>query len=711
MNDHALAVLEFQRIREILVAHAATELGREAARELEPLSDDSAVRERLEEAREMVGLLAEHRLPLAGLADVAGQLRSLAEGGRPGEPELLHDLLRLLRGCLSLKAALTSDPDRRAHLATLGRPLHELPALRQELEDSLDVRGGLRDEATERLLSIRGELRSARDAVRNRIQRLRGEARLQKALQSEGVKFKNDRYLLSVRSEFRQHVPGVIRDRSASGSTLYIEPEELVEAGDHLLALLDQERDEVQRILWRLTREALEQEGRIRENQERAARADLARAKALYAGAFGLTFPEITRGEPGEGLVLELRDARHPYLMWMHRDAERELEEDQTAVVHERVVPLDLRLGCPRRLVLITGPNTGGKTVALKTIGLAVLMAGSGLPVAAAPGARVPRVSSLHVDIGDEQSIEQSLSTFSSHLTHLREILDEADERSLILLDELGAGTDPLEGAALATALLDHFRDRGWHAIITTHLTSLKEYAFSHEEVENAAMEFDHRTLEPTFRLVTGIPGRSHALEIARRIGLPDELIEQADRHVERVQAPTRELIEKMTDSHVKLEKERRRMVRLRQRAQGERRAAEAEREEAQVEREILRQEADEFVDETLRRARERLHPLLKQLCNLPRGLQQVADDLRCAVELLLTGTPLGARREEFARTLRKDDEVFVPRFRQVCRVRKVNKGERRVTVMLNGIPTAISFDDVTWVTREAPGPVDGEAP
>ncbi len=700
MNDHAVSVLEFDRIREILSSYTVTGLGRQAALKLKPKASKEEIQESLDQAQEMGRLIDVARLPLAGFQDVAGTLRSLAEGGRPGEPELLYNLLTLLRGSLSLRETLTRDSKEFPVLSRLGEKFEDAPDLRHDLEEKLDSREGIRDEATEKLFLIRRELRELRDKVRSRIQRMRGESRLQKALQSEGVKFKNDRYLLSVKAEFRQHVKGVIRDRSTSGSTLYIEPQELVEDGDKLLNLLDDERDEVQRILWDLTRAALLEEKKIQRIQDHASKVDLAYAKCRYARSFNLSYPEVVDEPEQDQLTIELQEARHPYLMWLQRDTNKELAEDHFEYVKEKVVPLNIRLGTPYRLVIITGPNTGGKTVVLKTIGLAVLMAQCAIPIASQAGARIPLVSDLFVDIGDEQSIEQSLSTFSSHLTHLVEILKTADEKALILLDELGAGTDPLEGAALATSLLNHFKNKGWHAIITTHLTSLKEYAFSNEEVENAAMEFEQKTLEPTYRLVTGIPGRSHALEIAKRIGIDSTLIEEAEEQIEKIQAPTREIIEKMEHSHRKMEKERRRMTRLRQRAQGERRQAEQEREEAQLEREILREEADEMIDTTLREAREKFYPLLKQLQNLPKNLQPVAEDLKWTVELMLTGTPLGAKREEFARSLKKEDEVFIPKFKEKCKVRKINKGERIVTVTLNGIPTQVSFDDVTWISE-----------
>lgn len=703
MNSHALRVLEFENILEILVSYAGTPLGRTAIPRLRPLERLDEIRSRLAEAGEMARFLDVARLPLGGFRDVASEVRRVAEGGRPAEPDLLYDVLQLLRGGVSLREALSREPGEFPSLFAMGSGLEDIPDLRERISAAVDPREGLADTASDKLAVCRRELRVLRESLRQRVQQKRAESRLQRAYQNEGVKLKNDRYLLAVKAEFRSWVPGVIRDRSQSGATLYVEPDELVVEGDLLLELIDDERNEVQRILWEFTREILAEEASLKALQEGVTLIDLAFAKASYARAFHLSIPEVLDRGAGDPLRLELRETRHPYLMWLKRDTRRELRDKQFDAVESTVVPLDIRLGDPHRLIIVTGPNTGGKTVVLKTVGLCVLLALTAIPIPAATGARIPHVSDLFADIGDEQSIEQNLSTFSSHLHQIVEILRHADGGSLLLLDELGAGTDPLEGAALATALLEHFKREGWHAIITTHLTSLKEYAFQNEDVENAAMDFDDSTLEPTFRLLTGLPGRSHALEIARRAGVPDRIIEEAEAEVHEVQAPTREIIEKMVQSHRVMEKERRRMERLRQRAQGERRAAEAEREEARIERDTLRREADSFIEEKVRDARERLLPLIRKIQNVPRSLQPAVDELRWAVELLLTATPLGERREAFARSLKKEDEVYLPKFQERCAVRKINKGERKITVLLRGIPTEVSFDDVSWLGHDSP--------
>ncbi len=702
MNSHALRVLEYDRVREILASYAMSPLGKALAGALEPGGDAATIERRLREADEMRRLTAIARVPLRGFKDVATSIRTLAEGGRPAEPELLWDTVELLRGAVALREVLKREPDEFPELAALGEGIADVPELREAIERSIDTEGDVRDDATPRLAELRAELRRKRESIRERITRRLAEPKLQRALQAEGIKFKNDRYLLPVRAEHRQAVPGVIRDRSQSGATLYIEPEDLVVEGDALLALIDDERAEVRRILWELTRAVLAAEATLRAVQEAVAHVDLTCAKARFAADYRLTTPALT--DPDEAFDLVLRDARHPYLMWLARgraeSGDGSSGEGRAAIdrVHEEVVPLDISLGNGRRLLVVTGPNTGGKTVALKTIGLCVLMGVSGVPVPAAEGSRIPMISDLFADIGDEQSIEQSLSTFSSHLTHIREILATGDARALVLLDELGAGTDPIEGAALATSLLEWFDRSSWHGVITTHLGSLKEFAFRCDGAENASMQFDPVSLKPTFRMVVGLPGVSHALEIARRLGVPGEIVDEAQSAIDRVQGPSREVIEKMEHTHRRMERERRRMERLRRRAQGERRAAESEREEARAERDAWRKEAELLADDVIRSARGKIVPLLEKLKSVPKQHRAVVDELRWVVELLLAETPLGERREAFVRSLKKEDEVFVPKFGEKCKVRKVNKTNRIVTVLLNGIPTEVGFDDVSWV-------------
>jgi len=692
-TSHALRVLEYDRMREVVASYATSILGKEIAGRLTPLSDPAAVRARLAETEEMRALLRRGRLPLAGIRDVAAELDAATSGGKPAEPETLYKVVDLLRAGGFVREAVLAHKSALPHLAFVAESMRDLPGLREEIQAKVDPREGVRDAATEKLLDLRREVARLRANLRSAAVRILSEPRLRAAFQGEGMTVKNDRYLLPVKAEYRSWVHGPIRDRSQSGATLYVEPDEITLDGDRLLDALDKERDEVQRILWDLTRRVLGARQLIASLQEKLAWFDFTFAKASYAEAFGLSAPRI-----GDHGVLELRDARHPWLLWLARDPRRDHRDIDLEGALRRVVPMSVRLGEGFRLLVVTGPNTGGKTVALKTVGLSVLLALSGIPIPASPESTVPCYLDVYADIGDEQSIEQSLSTFSSHLRNIIEVLRSAGPRSLILLDELGSGTDPIEGAALGRALLDRFLARGWNAIITTHIGSLKEYVYSREGAENAAMEFDPRSLQPTYRLLMGVPGSSNALAIARRIGLDPEVLEAAEQEVARVAEPTREIIGRMEAARRRVEKERRRAEKVRRRVQGEARAYEERRKEVESEREAYLGEAQQVVDDSVRTAREALQPLVEQLKNVPKTHQPVVDKLREEVERLLVGTPLGEKREAFARSLKKEDEVYVPKFREKARVKKINKGERVVTVLLNGIPTEIGFDDISWI-------------
>ena len=692
-SSHALRVLEYDRVREVIASYAVSALGKGLASRMMPLPSQEEARKHLAQTTEMRALLKRQRVPLQGLQDVVAELEAITGQGQPAEPELLFHVADLLTTGRTVRELFEQHASALPELAALVAGLGDLPVLREEILGKLDPRAGVKDGATEKLGDLRRQIGDLRSILRSKAARKLSDPRLRAAFQSEGVTIKNDRYLLPVKAEYRSWIHGPIRDRSQSGSTLYVEPDEITLEGDLLIDVLESERSEVERVLWDLTRSALAARPVLKSLQETLGRVDFTQAKASYAETFGFSTPELR----ADG-VLDLRSARHPYLLWLARDTRRDHRDIDLEEVNGKVVPIDVRLGETFGVLVVTGPNTGGKTVTLKTIGLNVLMALSGVPVAAAEGSKVPWFATVFADIGDEQSIEQNLSTFSAHLTQIRDVLRHADERSLILIDELGSGTDPLDGAALGRALLDRFLDRGWRAIITTHIGSLKEYAYSREGVENAAMEFDVRTLQPTYRLLMGVPGSSNALAIARRMGLDEDVLKAAELEIAQVKAPTRDIISRMEKSRRMVEKERRRTERARRRVQGAARIYEERLKEVEAMRGAMQAEAQLLVDHSVREVKGKIAPLVEDLKNVPKTHRPLVDKLAEETENLLAGTPLGARRESYARSLKKEDEVYVPKFRQKAKVRKIDKANRVLTVLLNGIPTEISFDDISWI-------------
>ncbi|MQA00122.1 MAG: endonuclease MutS2 [Dehalococcoidia bacterium] len=513
MDARTLEVLEYPAVIERLARRTSFSAGREAALALLPVTDRDIVVRRQRETGEAVRL---ERLgidvPLGGAHDVRERARAAARGMVLPANDLL-DIASTAHAAGRVARVLARVTGNAPLLAVIGAGIADLGPLRQLIEGALDDRGEVRDDASPELRQIRREVTEAHDRLQQRMQTLLGSPAIRGALQESIITQRDGRYVFPVKAESRSAVRGVVHDTSASGATVYVEPLPVVELGNRWRELRVQERHEVERIL----REISEAVGQAAEDVvdaiDRLARVDVALAKARLAAE--LDARDLAEGAAEGRWLLEtpaqlrLVEARHPLL-----------EGD--------VVPISLHVGGEDRALLITGPNTGGKTVALKTAGLLCLMALAGLPVPAREGTRIPVYDAVFADIGDEQSIEQSLSTFSGHMTAIIDIIERAGAGSLVLLDELGAGTDPTEGAALGVALVDRLVEAGASLIATTHHSELKLYAHRTPAVTNASVEFDLETLSPTYRLTIGLPGQSNALAIASNLGMPAGVIDAA---------------------------------------------------------------------------------------------------------------------------------------------------------------------------------------
>ena len=590
--------------------------GRERALALRPVADRAAVVRRQRETAEAVSLdRAGIDVPLGGAHDVRTRARGAALGQVLAAGELL-EVAGLARATVGVRRVFTRLSAEAPLLAAVAGGIGELGALRELIERSIDERAEVTDAASPELRNIRRELGDAHERLQRRMQSLLNAPQTRAALQDPIVTIRDGRYVLPVRAEARGVVRGVVHDTSASGATVYVEPLAVVDLGNRWRELQVQERHEVDRILRELSDAVGETADELVDAVERLAHIDVAvakgrLAKALDARALAVVGPEqpwlVTA--PAE---LRLVDARHPLL-------------------EGEVVPVTVAVGGAYRALLITGPNTGGKTVALKTAGLLCAMALAGMPVPAAAGTRVPVYESIFADIGDEQSIEQSLSTFSGHMTSIIDVIERAGARSLVLLDELGAGTDPTEGAALAIAIVDRLVAGGATLIATTHHGELKLYAHQNEQVMNASVEFDVATLAPAYRLTIGLPGQSNALAIASRLGMPGEVIDGARAGLSTEERDMQSLL-----------------VELREQLDAaERRAGDAAAARAQAEtlRDDLQRQLDEFASEgvTLREdARRRVQDELREVERLlertrrrveAARLEQAAADLERARE------------------------------------------------------------------------------
>jgi DNA mismatch repair protein MutS2 len=478
-------------------------------------------------------------------------------------------------------------------------------------------------------------------------------------------------------------VPGLLLDRSHSGETVFVEPRAAVELSNRLVELEADIRAEEARILVELTRVALEHERAIVLASRRVAELELAWIGTLFCRDFGARVPEVASRERGD---LLLRGARHPLLV-----------DEQRAGRLDEVVAIDVRLGGEFDLLVITGPNTGGKTLALKTVGIAAWCVRHGLPVCCADQSRVPLYAGLVVDIGDEQEISQSLSTFASHLKRIQAGLPRAGPATLFLLDELGGGTDPAEGAALGDALLEWLLERRAPTIATTHLGKLKEFCFRHARAENASVEFDAQTLRPRYRLLIGTPGESNALAIAARYGLPPAVVAAARSRLERGDRDAQKLMEQMrgaaehaerlrSAAESKLDEVARVDASLRER-----------RDELERRRDLVEAEAQRGLEERVGDARQTLRSAAPLLEQLPSDAARRLRELLTQADQQLGRASLTERRRAFLDALEKGQLVFVPRYRQRCIVQRIDRAKREVSVRLGKLTVTVPFDEITW--------------
>jgi DNA mismatch repair protein MutS2 len=521
VNAKHLSTLELPKILDRLATFASFSAGAELARALTPATSRQEIRWQLETTSEARTLLdVKPETSLGGAHDIR-PLAADAEHGRVLPPSDLLDVRDTLVAGRTLHRTLNRLESQFPRLAYLAARIQasSCGTIIAEIDRCLDERGNVRDDASPELARIRREVNIAHNRIQDKLQNIITSSSSAQYLQETLVTQREGRYVVPLKAQFKDRIPGIVHDRSASGVTLFVEPLSIVKLNNAWRELQFEETQEVNRILAHLSNLVAERADEIEETVEALAELDLAFAKARYAETLRAAAPELVplRGHSNSnhpGSTIRLVGARHPLL------------DPQS------VVPIDVVLDDDVQVLIITGPNTGGKTVSLKTVGLLTLMAQAGLHIPVEPGSALSPFETVYADIGDEQSIEQNLSTFSSHLTNIVSFLEQANARSLVLLDELGAGTDPAEGAALARALLDHFRQRGATAFVATHYPELKTYAQLTPGVRNGCVEFDTETLSPTYKLTIGLPGRSNALAIAQRLQLPQAIVEAARRMI-----------------------------------------------------------------------------------------------------------------------------------------------------------------------------------
>ena len=608
MHTGAFTTLEFDRVVEAVTSFALTPLGAERLARLRPLTDPRAIQTALAHTTEGVRFLnANGVFPLEAPDDLDTILASLAIQAQSLDPQQLLKLADFLRSVERVcQAVTTADGGPFPALAAI---VDGCPTWRRERDDvhaKVDAAGEVVDDASPVLKTIRGRLRKQRHRLRGNLESyLRGRDTA-KYLQEQVVTERNGRFVLVVRSEHRTAIPGIVHGSSSSGASLFLEPLSTVDINNEIVALDEQERDEVQRVLLALSTAFRRRAADLHRTLTVATELDVLQARAAFAVAMDAVEPRVAGDQ-----TLELRDARHPLLMASVTSRLKMTPRERASV---EPVPVDIVMSPSTRALIITGPNTGGKTVALKTAGLLTLMAQAGLHIPAAPGSRVPAFRSVFADIGDEQSIDANLSTFSGHVTNIVDMDRRLSLPALILLDEVGAGTDPVEGGALGRAIVEHFRQRGAYVVATTHDDVLKAYGATTEGVDCAAFGFDPETFAPTYRLAYGSAGRSLALEIAGRLGLDSQILKAA--------AQLRSAREAQLADHLtQVDEDRRQLDELRrtldqQQAELSDRATRLGERETELKRreETGRKDLGQSVDTRLRAAREEIDAVVDTL-------------------------------------------------------------------------------------------------
>lgn len=593
MNEKALRTLEYHKIIEKLAGFAVSPMAKELAKALRPSVAMSEIILRQQETTEATAMVLRKGNPsFGGFRDIRPQLKRAAMGGTLSIPELMHvgEFLYVCRKAKNYaknenKAEVYERLDEYFELLTL------LPQVEHEITRCIVSETEVADDASVGLKSIRKEIKISNEKVKDHLNGVIASSAYRNMLQDFVITIRNDRYCVPVKSEYRNSFPGMIHDQSNTGSTLFMEPLSVVQLNNKIKELQAKEKEEIEKILIALSMLVIQNEAQLGANLELLTQLDFIFAKAQLSLSMDGTQPLFnTKG------YIHIMKGRHPLL------------DKKT------VVPTDIYLGKEFHTLLITGPNTGGKTVALKTLGLFSLMGQAGLHIPANEHSQLAVFDNVFADIGDEQSIEQSLSTFSAHMTNIVQILEDVTDHSLVLFDELGAGTDPTEGAALATAIIQHLHERKIRTAVTTHYSELKVYALSTDGVENACCEFDVQTLRPTYRLLIGIPGKSNAFAISKRLGLPDYIIDGAKEFISHDEARFEDIITDLEISKKSVAFEQERAEQYRKEAESLKQEVENQKEKTRQQKEKILQKAREQAKQIYAQAKEEADNIIKEM-------------------------------------------------------------------------------------------------
>jgi len=693
MDQKSLKVLEYNKIIDLLATKASSSLGLKYIEQLIPKPNYKEVKDMLEETSEAQGILIKRgHVNLGGIQDISDSVRR-AEIGAVLDPGSLLKISDNLRAARNLKRSLTPGEEEDFNypiIQSLSNALYVYRDIEEEVNNAIISEIEISDNASPTLRSIRRGILQKNQSIRSKLNSIISSTTYQKYLQDAIISVRGDRFVVPVKAEYRSQVSGIIHDQSSSGATLFIEPMSIVEMNNELRKLKLDEQEEIERILSELTKLVGEVAGDILSNQVILGKLDFAFAK----GKLSLSMKAI---EPilNEEKNINIKNGRHPLL-----DT-------------DKVVPNNIYLGEDFDTLVITGPNTGGKTVTIKTIGLFALMTQSGLHIPADYGSSMCVYDNIFADIGDEQSIEQSLSTFSSHMTKIVGILNEVTSDSLVIFDELGAGTDPVEGAALAIAILEDVNMAGAKCIATTHYSELKNYALTKDRVENAAVEFDVNTLSPTYKLLIGVPGKSNAFEISRKLGLRDDIIDRAKEFINTDNIELEDVLQNVEKNRIKVEQEKEEAEKLKKEIEEVKAEYDRKLEKLSISKEKMMEKARAEAFSVTRQAKEEADNILKELRNMEMEMaskeknkkiealrKELADsmgNLQPSVKSMIV--PKVSNKE--IRDLKAGDEVKVITLNQEGTVVSVDNKKKEAVVQMGIMKMTLPFKALQIAQKE----------
>lgn len=696
MEKRVLKTLEYDKILAMLKERASCCISRELVDTMEPSGDFDTVERELKLTAEAETLFYKTgRSPVDDFPDMRHCLERMHAALFLSTGELLG-IASCLKAARIAKDILAKEVGEESYLYNLAGLLITHRSAEEEINRCIINEDEIFDGASPALARIRRAMRLANEKVREKLNSMIRSTAYQKYLQEPIITIRNGRFVIPVKQEYRQQVPGLIHDQSSSGATLFIEPSAVVELGNEYKKLLAEEADEIERILTELTAMLAPYADEIREDLNIMGQIDLIFAKAKLSRELNAVMPRLNRNN-----YVRIVRGRHPL------------------IPADRVVPIDIWIGRDYRSLIITGPNTGGKTVTLKIVGLFALMVQSGIFVPANEGSEFPVFEHIYADIGDEQSIEQSLSTFSSHMKNIVGILDKADENSLVLLDELGAGTDPIEGAALAMSILEELNDRHCICVSTTHYSEIKAFAMTHEGMENASMEFDIDRLCPTYRLYIGIPGKSNAFEISSRLGLPNSIIDKAKGFLKGEDVRFEDIISSAQSQHRIAEEERKMAEEARAELEKLRADAERERRKLDEDRNRLQAKAKEDAKRIVADTKREMEKLIVEIRSIKDIDRSAADRVIQAARDTLRATETAVNEKEAIKkedntkppkTVRAGDTVNIVTLDQKATVLSAPDSKGEVMVQAGVMKLNVKLKDIRLIEeKKAAAPTSGK--